>query len=133
MNAGVVTIAVGGGGIPVVQDEQGDLVGVEAVIDKDHAAALLARVLGADLFLVSTAVEQVYLNYGKPDQMAIDTMTVAAAEAYIEEGHFAPGSMLPKIEAAIYYLGYGGHEVIITNPENITRALAGETGTRIVP
>jgi carbamate kinase len=133
LEVGVITIAVGGGGIPVIEDEQGDLVGVEAVIDKDHAAALLARMLQADLFLVSTAVEQVYLDYGRPDQMGIDTMTVEAAEAYIEEGHFAPGSMLPKIEAAIYYLGRGGREVIITNPENITRALAGETGTRIVP
>jgi carbamate kinase len=89
--------------------------------------------LRADLFLVSTAVEQVYLNYGKPNQKAIDTMTVPEARAYAEEGHFAPGSMLPKIEAAIYYLGHGGREVIITNPENITRALDGETGTRIVP
>lgn len=130
---GVITIAVGGGGIPVIEDKNGDLVGVEAVIDKDHAAALLARMLKAELFLVSTAVEQVYLNYGQPDQVALETMTVSAAEAYIEEGHFAPGSMLPKIQAAIYYLGHGGQEVIITNPENITRALAGETGTRIVP
>lgn len=132
VGAGVITIAVGGGGIPVIEDVGGNLVGVEAVIDKDHAAALLARVLEADLFLVSTAVEQVYLNYRTPDQTAIDTMTVDAARDYINKGHFAPGSMLPKIEAAIYYLGHGGREVIITNPENITRALAGETGTRIV-
>ena len=133
IRAGVITIAVGGGGIPVIEDENGDLVGVEAVIDKDHAAALLARKLRADLFLVSTAVEKVYLNYRKPNQAAIDTMTVIEARRFADEGHFAPGSMLPKIEAAIYYLGHGGKEVIITNPPSITRALAGETGTRIVP
>lgn len=133
IGAGVVTIAVGGGGIPVIEDENGDLVGVEAVIDKDHAAALLARMLQADLFLVSTAVEKVYLNYNTPNQAPIETMTVVEARRFADEGHFAPGSMLPKIEAAIYYLGHGGKEVIITNPANITRALAGKTGTRIVP
>lgn len=130
---GVVTIAVGGGGIPVIQDEDGDMVGVEAVIDKDHASALLARAIEANLFLIPTAVEVVYLNYDKPTQKPIDTMTVPEARRYVEEGHFAKGSMLPKIEAAIYYLRHGGKEVIITNPENIARALRGETGTRIVP
>ena len=133
IKAGVVTIAVGGGGIPVIKNEDGDLIGVEAVIDKDHAASLLARRIKADLFLISTAVEQVYLNYDKPDQVPLDRITVGDAKRYIKEGHFAQGSMLPKIEAAIYYLRHGGKEVTITDPENITRALRGETGTHIVP
>lgn len=132
LHAGIVTIAAGGGGIPVVEDEDGDLIGVEAVVDKDYASALLARAIEADLFLISTAVEKVALNYGKPDQVWLDRMTVSEAQAYGDEGHFPRGSMGPKIEAAIYYLKYGGNEVIITNPENITRALRGETGTRIV-
>lgn len=132
LHAGIVTIAAGGGGIPVVENEDGDLIGVEAVVDKDYASALLAREIEADLFLISTAVEKVALNYGKPNQVWLDRMTVAEAQAYDDEGHFPRGSMGPKIEAAIYYLKYGGNEVIITNPENITRALRGETGTRIV-
>jgi len=132
LDAGIVTIAAGGGGIPVVENEDGDLIGVEAVVDKDYASALLAREIGADLFLISTAVEKVALNYHKPDQVWLDRMTVTEAQAYDDAGHFPRGSMGPKIEAAIYYLKYGGNEVIITNPENITRALRGETGTRIV-
>jgi carbamate kinase len=132
LDAGIVTIAAGGGGIPVVENEDGDLIGVEAVVDKDYASALLAREIGADLFLISTAVEKVALNYRKPDQVWLDRMTVAEAQVYDDAGHFPRGSMGPKIEAAIYYLKYGGDEVIITNPENITRALRGETGTRIV-
>lgn len=132
LHAGIVTIAAGGGGIPVVENEDGDLVGVEAVVDKDYASALLAREIEADLFLISTAVEKVALNYRKPDQVWLDQMTMAEAQAYFDEGHFPRGSMGPKIEAAMYYLKYGGNEVIITNPENITRALRGETGTRIV-
>jgi carbamate kinase len=132
LHAGIVTIAAGGGGIPVVENEDGDLVGVEAVVDKDYASALLAREIKADLFLISTAVEKVALNYGKPDQVWLDRMTVAEAQAYDDAGHFPRGSMGPKIEAAIYYLKYGGNEVIITNPESITRALRGETGTRVV-
>ncbi|HEC36307.1 MAG TPA: carbamate kinase, partial [Anaerolineae bacterium] len=107
--------------------------GVAAVIDKDYASSLLARSIGADLFLISTAVEQVYLNFGKPDQKAIDVMTVAEAKKYMEEGQFAKGSMLPKIQAIIWFLEAGGKEAIITSPENIARALAGKTGTRIIP
>jgi carbamate kinase len=133
LDAGIVTIAAGGGGIPVIENEDGNLVGVEAVIDKDYASALLAREIKADLFLISTAVEKVALNYGKPDQVWLDRITVAEAQAYLDEGQFPRGSMGPKIEAAIYYLKYGGNEVIITSPENITRALRGETGTRVVP
>jgi carbamate kinase len=133
IDAGVVTITVGGGGIPVVRNEEGDLQGVAAVIDKDYASALLAQSIEADLFLISTAVEQVYLNFNQPGQQAIDEMTVAQAREYMAEGHFAEGSMRPKIEAIIWFLEAGGKEALITNPENIARALRGETGTRIVP
>lgn len=133
IDAGFVVIAVGGGGIPVIEDDEGNLVGIAAVIDKDYASSLLATSIGADLFLISTAVEKVALNYGKPDQKWLDEMTLAEAKKYLEEGHFAPGSMGPKIEAIISFLENGGKEAIITNPENIERALAGETGTRIVP
>jgi len=106
---------------------------VAAVIDKDYASSLLASSIGADLFLISTAVEQVYLNFGKPEQKAIDVMSVAEAEQYMAEGHFAKGSMLPKVKAITWFLKNGGKEALITNPENIARALRGETGTRIVP
>ncbi len=133
LNAGIVTITVGGGGIPVIRNDAGDLEGVAAVIDKDFASSLLARSLDADLFLISTAVEKVYLNFNKPDQKEIDRMTVSEAKKYMEEGHFAKGSMLPKIQAIVWFLESGGKEALITNPENIARALRGETGTRIVP
>ena len=130
---GFVVIAVGGGGIPVVQDEAGNLTGVEAVIDKDFASALLASQIGADLLLISTAVSQIALNYGQLEQQWIDTMTLAEAKAYMEQGHFAKGSMEPKVQAIINYLEAGGKEALVTDPDNIERALAGETGTRIVP
>ncbi|MGD2166003.1 MAG: carbamate kinase [Anaerolineae bacterium] len=133
IDAGITTITVGGGGIPVVRNEDGDLRGVAAVIDKDYASALLAQSIDADLLLISTAVEHVYLNFGKPDQQPIRQMTVAEARQYIDEGHFAEGSMLPKIKAIVWFLENGGKEALITNPRNIARALAGETGTRIVP
>jgi len=133
LNAGIITVTVGGGGIPVIRNEEGDLQGVAAVIDKDYASSLLARSIGADLFLISTAVEKVYRNFNQPDQQAIDVMTVAQAKQYMEKGHFAKGSMLPKIQAIIWFLEAGGKEAIITNPENIARALRGETGTRVVP
>ena len=131
LDAGIVTIAVGGGGIPVMEDENGDLIGAEAVIDKDHAAALLAQEIEADLFLISTAVEHVYLNFRKRDQKTINALTVSAARGYVAEGHFAKGSMLPKIEAIIRFLESGGQHAIVTNPKNITGALAGQTGTHI--
>jgi carbamate kinase len=133
IDAGFVVITVGGGGIPVVEDEAGNLQGVAAVIDKDYASSLLATSIGANLLLISTAVEQVALNWGKPNQEMIDRMTAAEARRYMEAGHFAPGSMKPKIEAILWFLEQGGQEAIITNPENIERALAGRTGTRIVP
>jgi carbamate kinase len=134
MDAGMVVITVGGGGIPVVRDEEGQLVGAAAVIDKDFASSLLASSIGAELFMISTAVEKVALRYGTPDQEWIDLMTLSEARRYLEEGvHFAKGSMAPKIEAAIWYLERGGGEAIITDPDNVERALAGKTGTHIVP
>ena len=133
LNAGIITITVGGGGIPVIRTEDGDIQGVAAVIDKDYASSLLARFIDADLLLISTAVEKAYLNFGKPDQKEIDVMTLAEAKRYMEEGHFAKGSMLPKIQAIIWFLEGGGKEALITNPANIARALRGETGTRIIP
>src|SRR3990170_1269514 len=133
IEAGFVVISAGGGGIPVVEDEQGNLTGVEAVIDKDFAGSLLAASLKADLFLISTAVAKVALNYNKPDQQWLDGLTLAEARRHLAEGHFAKGSMGPKIEAIIKYLEQGGKQALITNPENIERALEGETGTRLVP
>jgi carbamate kinase len=130
--AGIVVITVGGGGIPVVADDQGRLHGVAAVIDKDFASALLASNIGANLFVISTAVEKVALNFGRPDQKWVDHMTLAEAKQYLAEGiHFAKGSMAPKIQAVVNYLEVGGERAIITNPENIERALAGQTGTHI--
>ncbi len=133
IEADFTVVGVGGGGIPVVEEEDGDLVGTAAVIDKDFASSLLARELGVDLLLISTAVEKVALNFNTPNQKELDRMTVAEAEKYIEEGHFAKGSMLPKVQAAILFLKGGGKQALITDPPNITRALAGETGTWIVP
>ena len=131
--SGTVTITVGGGGIPVIETEAG-LVGKAAVIDKDFASAFLANEINADLLLISTAVEKVALNFGKPDQVELDQMTVAEAKKYLDEGiHFAKGSMEPKIKAIVKFLEQGGKEAIVTNPENIGRALKGETGTRIIP
>jgi len=133
VNAGHIVITVGGGGIPVVM-EDGELKGVAAVIDKDFASSLLAQEINADLFLISTAVEKVALNFGKPDQKQLDRMTVSEAKQYLEDGtHFAKGSMEPKIKAIIWFLENGGKQALITNPENIGRALNGETGTWIVP
>ena len=133
IQAGVVVVAVGGGGIPVVEDEHGDLLGVEAEIDKDFGAALLANMIQADLFIISTAVERVALNYNKPDQLWLDRLTLAEARQHLAEGHFAKGSMGPKIQAVISYLERGGQKALITDPANIGRALAGATGTWIVP
>jgi carbamate kinase len=127
-----VVIAAGGGGIPVVQDDQGNLHGTAAVIDKDHAAAVLAKEIAADMLVISTAVEKVCLNFGKPAQKALDRMTVAEARQYMTEGHFKPGSMLPKIQACIRFIEDGGQEALITSPEVLPAALAGQTGTRIV-
>lgn len=130
--AGIVVVAVGGGGIPVVREENGDLRGVEAVIDKDFGSSLLSTMIGADLFVISTAVEKVALNFNTPDEKWLDTITLAEAKQFAADGHFAKGSMLPKVEAIIKFLENGGKKALITNPENIGRALKGETGTWIV-
>lgn len=129
---GFVVITVGGGGIPVIE-ENGKLTGVAAVIDKDRASALLCKAIDAKRFIVSTSVDQVYLNFGKPDQTPIDKMTVSEAKRYLKEGHFAPGSMAPKIESVITFIEEGGELAIITSPENLARALKGEAGTQITP
>lgn len=129
--AGVVVVTAGGGGIPVVVDANGDLHGVAAVIDKDLASALLANDLGADLLVISTAVEKVTLFFGTPKETPVDHFTLAEAKQHLAEGiHFAPGSMAPKIQAVVNYLENGGTTAIVTNPENVARALSGETGTR---
>lgn len=130
---GYIVIACGGGGIPVMRNEVGSLRGMYAVIDKDRASSLLAQTLRADLFLISTGVEKVSLNFNKPDQVDLDRITLAEATQYVEQGHFATGSMLPKIEAAMEFVQNGGPKAIITNPENLTRAINGETGTQILP
>ncbi len=127
-----IVIAVGGGGIPVIEDENGNLSGVPAVIDKDRASSLLGRNLKADYLIISTAVEQVCLNFGTENEKAISSMTLTEAKQYCAEGHFKAGSMLPKIESAIEFLEGGGKEVIITTPEFIADAVAGKAGTRIV-
>ena len=134
INAGTVVITVGGGGIPVIDVGDHEYQGVAAVIDKDFASSLLARLIHADLFLISTAVEKVAASFGKPEQRWLDKITLAEAKQLLAEGtHFAKGSMAPKIQAVIWFLENGGKQAIITNPENIGRALKGETGTLIVP
>ncbi|MCB9005723.1 MAG: carbamate kinase [Ardenticatenaceae bacterium] len=133
IGGGTCVITVGGGGIPVVADESGKLQGVAAVIDKDYASSLLGNAIGAELLIISTAVEKVALNFGKPDEKWLDKITLAEAKAYLAEGiHFAKGSMAPKMQAVIWFLERGGKKAIITNPENIAKALRGETGTTIV-
>ncbi len=130
---GFCVVAVGGGGIPVVKDENGMLKGAAAVIDKDFASSLLASNIKADVFIVSTAVEKACLNFGKPDEKPLDKVTVAELEKYCEEGHFKPGSMLPKCQAIIKFIKNGGKHAIITNPENLAKAVKGEAGTHVYP
>ena len=131
---GWVVVACGGGGIPVVRNAEDELRGVSAVIDKDMASSLLAVELGADLFLISTGVEKVALHFGKPEQVDLGQITVVEAKRYRAEGHFAAGSMQPKIDACIEFLENSRNphaRCLITNPQNLQRALAGETGTKI--
>ena len=127
-----IVIAAGGGGIPVVRKEDGTLEGVEAVIDKDRASALLAIELDVDMLIILTGVEKVYLNYGKPDQKPLDVLTIEEAKRYLEEGHFPRGSMGPKIEASITFVEATSREALITDMSKLSEALAGKTGTRIV-
>ncbi|MFN8399264.1 MAG: carbamate kinase [Anaerolineales bacterium] len=135
LEKGIITITVGGGGIPVIDPGDGNYEGIAAVVDKDYASSLLARSIGANLFVISTAVEKVAINFGKPEQKWLDQITLAEAKAYLAEGiHFAKGSMAPKIQAIIWYLEtMPNGKALITNPENIGRALKGETGTWIIP
>lgn len=134
LGQGIVVITVGGGGIPVVDTGDGEYRGTAAVIDKDFASSMLAREIGADLFLIATAVEKIALDFGKPTQRWVDRMTLAEAKRHLAEGtHFASGSMAPKIKAITWYLEAGGKAALITTPESIGRALRGETGTWIVP
>jgi carbamate kinase len=134
LDAGVIVITVGGGGIPVVRRPDGSLKGVDAVIDKDLASAMLATVIEAGLLVITTAVEKVALGWGTPQQRWVDRLTLAEAKQYLADGsHFAAGSMAPKIQACIDYLEAGGGEVLVTDPEHLPAAMRGETGTRIVP
>jgi carbamate kinase len=130
IDAGHVVITVGGGGIPVIEKD-GKLVGVPAVIDKDFASAKLAELVKADALVILTAVDRVAINWGKPNQQSLEHMTCAEAEQYCKEGHFAPGSMLPKVQAAMSFAKTGG-EAIIASLENAAAALRGESGTKIV-
>jgi carbamate kinase len=133
VDSGVIVIASGGGGIPVVLDPDGHLRGVEAVVDKDLAGEKLAEVINADTFLILTDVEKVKLNFGKPNEREIDRMTLSEAKRYLEEGHFLAGSMGPKVEACIRFLEWGGKRAIITALDKVVEALDGKTGTQIVP
>ncbi|MBO4814294.1 MAG: carbamate kinase [Muribaculaceae bacterium] len=132
VNSHTVVITVGGGGIPVIENKPGDYTGVAAVIDKDRASARLALDLKADMLVILTAVEQVAINFGKPEQRNLSTMTLSEAREYIKQGHFAPGSMLPKIESCIRYVERShGSNALITSLEKAREALKGHTGTII--
>jgi carbamate kinase len=133
LDRGTLVVAVGGGGIPVVRQADGRLSGRDAVIDKDAASCLLASELGASVLIKSTSVDKVALDFGTPQQLDIDHMTAAECRRYLREGHFAPGSMQPKIEAALAFLEQGGERVIITQPHHLEEALHGIYGTHIVP
>jgi carbamate kinase len=126
-----IVLAVGGGGVAVMRNEQGDLEGLEAIIDKDKASSLLARNIGAGNLIISTSVDEVYLNFGEKNQKALRNVSLPEINKYLEEGHFKPGSMKPKIEATIEFLEGGGEKAIITSPENLLKAFKGEAGTTI--
>jgi len=130
---GYVVIAAGGGGIPVVADDKGLLSGVEAVIDKDLASAVLAAQIGADLLVISTGVEKACLHFGSPGERSIDAMTAAEARRYIAEGHFGAGSMLPKVEACVHFVEARAGTAVITCPRCLSAALDGRSGTRVTP
>lgn len=133
LNDGQVVVAAGGGGIPVVKEANGSLTGVEAVIDKDFASQTLSELVGADLFIVLTGVDNVYVNFNKPDQQKLETVTTSELKKYIGENQFAPGSMLPKVEAAIAFVeNYPQGKAIITSLENIAEVLKGDGGTQVV-
>jgi len=133
VNTGTIVIAAGGGGVPVYIDEQGNLEGLDAVIDKDLASAVLAKEIGAEILIILTSIDKVAKNFGQADEEPIDSMTVSVAERLLNDDHFPPGSMGPKIKAALQFLSGGGKEVIITAYQNAGRALRGEAGTRVIP
>ncbi|CAM2065984.1 Carbamate kinase [Sulfidibacter corallicola] len=133
VDAGFVVLACGGGGIPVYEDPNGYLIGIEAVVDKDRTSAMLGHELEAEVFIVLTGVEKVALDFGKPTQRDLDRMTVSEAARYLEEGQFPPGSMGPKIQSSIEYIRGGGREVLITTAECLLRGQVENVGTRIVP
>ena len=133
LDSGSIVIAAGGGGIPVVRGDDGLLYGREAVVDKDLAAAILAKDLKADLFVISTAVEKVCLNYNKPDEKRLDTVSSQEAKTYMAQGHFAPGSMLPKIQAIVDFVDTTGNMGLITDPAHLYDALYADAGTKVVP
>jgi len=129
VGAGFTVVGVGGGGIPVIENEKGEIEGVEAVIDKDLASALFASSIGADSFIISTEVEKVAINFNKPNVQWLDKLSVEDAKKYLAEGQFGKGSMEPKIKAILYFLERGGKKALVTNPDNMLPALRGETGT----
>jgi carbamate kinase len=132
INAGFVVVAVGGGGIPVVKTDNNTYQGIDAVIDKDFATSLLAEQIHADTLIITTGVSRVCINFGKPNQLALEKITVEETKQYVTEGHFPPGSMLPKIEASLSFLENNGSRVIITNPESLKDAIVEKAGTHIV-
>lgn len=132
VDAGYVVISVGGGGIPVVKTRDNAYVGVDAVIDKDFATSLLAEQVNAEILIITTGVPRVCINFGKPNQLALEKITVEETKQYVLENHFPPGSMLPKIEASLSFLGNGGKRVVITNPESLKDAINNKQGTHIV-
>ena len=131
VDEGYIVIAAGGGGVPVIHRKDGTLKGIPAVIDKDRTAAILSNDIKADTLMILTVVDKVCLNYGKEEQKELDKLSVKEAKEYLKQGHFLPGSMKPKIEAAISFLEQGGKEVIICALEKADKALEGKTGTRI--
>ena len=131
VDAGQIVIAAGGGGIPVYREDDGTLEGIDAVIDKDRTAAVLAENIAADTLIILTQVEKVYINFGKPNEQALDKINLEEAKKYYDEGHFLPGSMGPKIEAVIKFLENGGQHALITATDKLPEALAGKTGTII--
>lgn len=133
LDLGLIAIGAGGGGVPVVRDARGELEGIEAVIDKDRTSALLAARVGIDTLVILTQVDHVYLNFNQPEQKAIETATAAEMETWLQEGHFLEGSMKPKVEAALYFLNHGGRKTIIAHLNRLADAVAGRTGTHILP
>jgi carbamate kinase len=131
LDMGIICIALGGGGVPVIKNGNGKITGSEAVIDKDRSSALLAKGIDADIFIISTDTDKVYLNYKKPDQKALDNVGIDELEAYYKEGQFPPGSMGPKIESVIRFIREGGKKALITSYEYLMDAIEGKQGTHI--